>query len=238
MSPHASPESRNLARCPSHALHIGGPISFLNPTMGLVDASGSSRTAIHRPRSHHGRSAEDGRDRVPKPSPGVVFHVWQTRNNRKGRHAVAVHVPSHPAGTGVELPKATNAPKQVLRGIGRMIMKYPVWDVSYDVAIMFTIGKSFNILHIYIVKYEYLTFSCFFFPLSAVRFGIFTRGSAAVSTPLTRQARQDPSSGSSTASSPGCPCRARPRRSRARRAWAAASRPSSAPPSSSSGRSC
>ncbi|KAK8131244.1 hypothetical protein PG984_007682, partial [Apiospora sp. TS-2023a] len=173
MSPHASPGARSLARCPSYAIHIKGPVSFLNPTIGFVDAGGIDRAAKshplqpHRP-SHPRGPLEDGRGSVPptssrvhdettsasgagsaasddvateKPSPGVVFHVWQTRNNRKGRHAVAVRVPSHPAGAGLELPKATNAPKQILGGIGRMFMRYPVWDVSYNVAIMFTIGS-------------------------------------------------------------------------------------------------
>ncbi|KAK7932137.1 hypothetical protein PG985_002849 [Apiospora marii] len=174
MSP---PGARGLARCPSHAVHIKGPVSFLNPTIGFVEASGSGRAAIRRSRSHHRDPPEDGRGSVPpipsrahdmttttatgagstaaadgateKPAPGVVFHVWQTRNNRKGRHAVAVRVPSHPAATGLELPIATNAPKQVMRGIGRMVTRYPVWDVSYDVAIMFTIGKSFSVFYGY-----------------------------------------------------------------------------------------
>ncbi|KAK8880157.1 integral membrane protein [Apiospora arundinis] len=170
MSPHAPPGTRKLSRCPSQALHLKGPVSFLNPTIGFVDASGissSSKPVARRPRHHHSHSnPQDGRrtsssmspypshsiDKTTtataaageseKPSSDTIYQVWQTRNNRKGRHALAVRVPSHPAAAmGLELPKATNAPRQILRGLWRMAVRYPVWDVSYDVAIMFTIGS-------------------------------------------------------------------------------------------------
>ncbi|KAK8085580.1 hypothetical protein PG997_006851 [Apiospora hydei] len=164
MSPHApSGPRRRLGRCLSHALHIRVPVSFLNPTAGFVAVSRSGGRAATRSPYRH--SVESGRRNslsptpsntngrttttdgsataaaAEKPSPGTAYHVWQTRNNRKGRHAVAVRVPSHLAGTGLELPKATNTPRQILSGIRRMAVRYPVWDVSYDVAIMFTIGK-------------------------------------------------------------------------------------------------
>ncbi|KAK3945874.1 hypothetical protein QBC46DRAFT_349164 [Diplogelasinospora grovesii] len=42
----------------------------------------------------------------------------------------------------VRIPSATNTLEQTLRGIARMIMRYPVWDVSYDVAIIFTLGSA------------------------------------------------------------------------------------------------
>ncbi|KAK7943427.1 uncharacterized protein PG986_012540 [Apiospora aurea] len=173
MSPHApSGPRRRLGRCPSHALHIRGPVSFLNPTAGFVAVSRSGRAATGSPYHH---SVEDGRRNslsptpsnansrttttdgsataaaTEKPSPGTAYHVWQTRNNRKGRHAVAVRVPSHPAGTGLELPKATNAPRKILSGIWRMAVRYPVWDVSYDVAIMFTIGCVIWVINAFFV---------------------------------------------------------------------------------------
>ncbi|KAK7992488.1 hypothetical protein PG988_001282 [Apiospora saccharicola] len=144
MSPHASPgREASPAVHPmlsiSEGLHrrgsVGNGRGSVPPTSGRVHDKITAATG-----AGSAASATDG-VATEKPSPGVVFHVWQTRNNRKGRHAVAVHVPSHPVGTGLELPEATNAPKQILCGIGRMAMRYPVWDVSYDVAIMFTIGS-------------------------------------------------------------------------------------------------
>lgn len=38
-------------------------------------------------------------------------------------------------------PAVTNSVSQTLRGIRKMLVRYPVWDVSYDVATIFTIGK-------------------------------------------------------------------------------------------------
>jgi hypothetical protein len=29
-----------------------------------------------------------------------------------------------------------------LRGLRKMLVRYPVWDVSYDVAVIFTLGRS------------------------------------------------------------------------------------------------
>ncbi|KAK8044300.1 hypothetical protein PG993_004324 [Apiospora rasikravindrae] len=153
MSPHASSGTqwRRLGRCPSHALHIKGPVSFLNPTVGFVDASEGNRTVRSRFHQSSNYYSEEGRysallndqpshandtatttDASPaaagseKPPSGTVYHVWQTRNNRKGRHALAVRVPPQPTGTAVELPKATNAPKQILNGIWRMAVRYPL----------------------------------------------------------------------------------------------------------------
>ncbi|KAK8070107.1 hypothetical protein PG994_006723 [Apiospora phragmitis] len=67
MSPHAAPGTRKLSRCPSHALHLKGPVSFLNPTVGFVDASRSNMHPVRRPQRHRRRSQrrphsmEDGR---------------------------------------------------------------------------------------------------------------------------------------------------------------------------------
>jgi hypothetical protein len=35
---------------------------------------------------------------------------------------------------------ATNTLKETLRGVWKMVVRYPVFDISYDVAISFTIG--------------------------------------------------------------------------------------------------
>ncbi|KAF3761093.1 hypothetical protein M406DRAFT_230711, partial [Cryphonectria parasitica EP155] len=71
-----------------------------------------------------------------------IYNVWRSRDNRKGRHALAL-TPSADA-RGVlagEGTKFTNTWSATMAGIGRMALRYPVWDVSYDVATIFTLGS-------------------------------------------------------------------------------------------------
>lgn len=40
----------------------------------------------------------------------------------------------------VHLPRASNTLVETAKGVWRMVVRYPVWDISYDVAISFTLG--------------------------------------------------------------------------------------------------
>jgi hypothetical protein len=51
-----------------------------------------------------------------------------------GRHVIAVNEATHPHIT------RTSHPRAVLKGIGRMFTTYPYWDISYLVAVLFTVG--------------------------------------------------------------------------------------------------
>lgn len=105
---------------------IKGPVRFLNPTKR------------HIPLPVKTSPTETVRPVVDGVAPaGGIYHVWRSRDNRKGRHAVAV-TDGHVGRPGV--PRATNDVREVLKGVGRMFLRYPVWDVSYDVAMIFVIG--------------------------------------------------------------------------------------------------
>lgn len=95
-----------------------GPVSFLNPTRAHFPIFPSRL--------------------VPQP-PSPVYHVWQSRNNRKGRHA-AVIGKEHVEDKRIHVPRATNTWRESVTGLWRMVVRYPVWDISYDVAISFTLG--------------------------------------------------------------------------------------------------
>ena len=97
-----------------------GPVSFLNPT-----------------RAHFPL-------RLRRPTPalrplGPIYHVWRSRDNRKGRHAAVVSK-KQAEDERVEVPRATDTSREVARGVWRMAVRYPVWDISYDVAVIFTLG--------------------------------------------------------------------------------------------------
>jgi hypothetical protein len=57
-----------------------------------------------------------------------------------GRHALAVTPEAHKNAKYIT-PAPTNKPKEILKGIWRMFSTYPYWDVSYLVAIIFTLGS-------------------------------------------------------------------------------------------------
>ena len=95
-----------------------GPVPFLNPTR--------AHFPIHPRRP------------VPEP-PKPIYHVWRSRDNRKGRHA-AVIGKEHVEDERIHVPRATNTWRETARGLQRMVVRYPVWDISYDVAISFTLG--------------------------------------------------------------------------------------------------
>ncbi|KAL5375136.1 hypothetical protein DPSP01_011449 [Paraphaeosphaeria sporulosa] len=116
---------RNKAFHPTHEpfgqeaeLHVqkdsvSGPVSFLNPT------------------NAHFRHAT---------RPDVRFK-WSSRNNRKGRHALLIDRHQITSKTQGATPRPTSSPRSIARGLWRMLTYYPVWDVSFDVAYVFTLGS-------------------------------------------------------------------------------------------------
>ncbi|KAI0134621.1 hypothetical protein BJ170DRAFT_610536 [Xylariales sp. AK1849] len=131
-------DSTNFSGRP-HQGHHTGPIAFLNPTSGYVQA-GKSRPAAAADAKPADSGGDDGAERKTLAAAPEVFHLWRSRDNRKGRHAVALS-PESVAKHGVTHPGATDTLKETLRGIWKMVVRYPVWDVSYDVAVLFTLGS-------------------------------------------------------------------------------------------------
>ncbi|KAI1881718.1 hypothetical protein JX265_000544 [Neoarthrinium moseri] len=123
----------NAKRHPTAAQRIRGPVRSLNPTNALVAPERRSSPTAPSPPAAAGLASRGAAD------PGV-YHLWRSRDNRKGRHAVIVSQETA-AKHGVSHPNATNSLSQSMQGIAKMAFRYPVWDVSYDVAILFTIGS-------------------------------------------------------------------------------------------------
>ncbi|KAI1353371.1 hypothetical protein F5Y01DRAFT_59510 [Xylaria sp. FL0043] len=105
---------------PLEERHIG-PIPFLHKTSRQVPAT--------KYQSEDTEASSTG-----------IWRRYQSRDNRKGRHAVVIS-PQSAASHGVSHPRAASSLKAALGGIRRMVVRYPVYDVSYDVAVMFTLGS-------------------------------------------------------------------------------------------------
>lgn len=123
---------------------IHGPFSFLNPTQAHFDpvdpadpkkTSADSQTSDELARPT--KDTQASKDEVPASS---IQYKWTSRNNRKGRHTLVVHG-SDENNAKYMVPPPSNSAKVVSKGIWRMFTYYPVWDVSYLVAMVFTWGS-------------------------------------------------------------------------------------------------
>jgi hypothetical protein len=126
------------------AAHESKPLTLLNPTtryfpVEKADRQPSSSSRTDRAQSE-GPDAKPGAGAGERDDTGQVYTVWRSRDNRKGRHAVAVS-PEYLAGENCSAPVATNTFWETVKVIREMFVSYPVWDVSYDVAIIFTLGE-------------------------------------------------------------------------------------------------
>ncbi|CAN8106486.1 unnamed protein product [Discula destructiva] len=127
--------------------HIKGPVSFLNPTTRVLPV-------LHQAK-HPGGTGETQQQTLPGNSPDPrttgregdtqahtnnatsAYTVWRSRDNRKGRHALHLTPSSAPAAA----VKPTTTASALWSGIARMLLRYPIYDISYDVATIFTLGS-------------------------------------------------------------------------------------------------
>jgi len=139
---HAGP-----ARHPRHhlpdTLHPTGPIPFLHPTKRyhpVLDTLKQPRlaTRAHELPLPHPFIPTGHRPGVPTPPlHDQIYHVWKSRDNRKGRHR---HVITGPGAKEYDTGRKSKVRKTAV-GVSRMFTRFPVWDISYLVAVSFTIGK-------------------------------------------------------------------------------------------------
>ncbi|GLI72288.1 hypothetical protein PoHVEF18_000458 [Penicillium ochrochloron] len=130
--------------------HVSGPFSFLNPTW--------ARYAPTSPPGHpKPEKKPDTTTPAPEPAstPPVkarsIEHLWRSRDNRKGRHALKVDYRAPTPETGYIAPPPTTTVRAVVRGILRMATCAPFWDVSWLVAVTFTLGSAIWIINAFFV---------------------------------------------------------------------------------------
>lgn len=143
---------------PAAANGTTGPFRALNPTQHRIvhaalhsDTGGDGDDGTARSDRFDGDNtdaASDEKERKPRPprrsetTPAdAVTFKWTSRNNRKGRHLLEFTPAADPANARYEVPESSSAPRQVARGIWRMFTVYPVWDISWLVAYIFTWGS-------------------------------------------------------------------------------------------------
>ncbi len=135
--------------------HISGPFSFLNPTTAPYIHTGISKP-VDPTDDLHSKSPDRFPDSEKAPrskkeqGASDIHFQWRSRDNRKGRHALSVEPDGSPDAKYLT-PKSTSSFTEVLKGIGRMFMQYPYWDISYLVAIMFALGSVVWVINAFFV---------------------------------------------------------------------------------------
>lgn len=137
---------------------ISGPFPFLNPTSAYYKFSSSaSRGNTPSPTNKlHGEDVSHPRTQKRQFMGNGEQHVshinfeWRSRNNRKGRHALVIE-PSSRSSAPYLTPKPTSSLPETGKGILRMCTQFPYWDVSYLVAVVFTLGSVLWVLNAFFV---------------------------------------------------------------------------------------
>lgn len=105
---------------------VHGPLSFFNPTQARFYLD-ETQAKLHLPSLGH-RLSHQRATQVALPG---VYINWRSRDNRKGRH---------PLGVDQSHPDSTATFRAVGRGLLRMCTEFPYWDVSYLIAVFFSLG--------------------------------------------------------------------------------------------------
>lgn len=122
--------------------HVGGPFSFLNPTRAHYRHSALPAQSTLSKYSPDGSPDGTDHEKPPKKDEQYASNVefkWRSRDNRKGRHTLLID-PSDDSGKYIT-PKPTTTTRAAGQGILRMVTQYPYWNISYLVAITFTLGS-------------------------------------------------------------------------------------------------
>ncbi|KAL7811720.1 hypothetical protein V8C44DRAFT_330138 [Trichoderma aethiopicum] len=137
--------------------HAEGPFRFLNPTRAHFDhsafaspgstpdetqtshesgddAEATTTTTTTRPN----QSKEAADSNVPAKN---VRFLWRSRDNRKGRHALLVQRPRPGEDAPFMTPRRTSHPREILKTVIKTFVCYPIWDISWLVAFIFTWGS-------------------------------------------------------------------------------------------------
>lgn len=136
--------------------HAKGPVAFLNPTQRVFSHSAaaapfaSSAADGAEPVDDSNGDANNATEAGKGRKTDGIHYIWRSRDNRKGRHPLQVQKPRHnaSASTQVVAPRPSSHPREVWRGIVRTFTKFPVWDISWLVAFIFTLGSIVWVINV------------------------------------------------------------------------------------------
>jgi hypothetical protein len=132
---------------------VTGPFAFLNPTQAPyrhceIDEKFSAKDTEDS--GLVGAKKNGQHVTGPHRRAAAIDFLWRSRDNRKGRHLLRI-AKKDKAGAKYNVPIHTASLRATGRGIMRMVILYPVWDVSYLVAIVFTLGSVVWVINAFFV---------------------------------------------------------------------------------------
>jgi hypothetical protein len=136
---------RHLDFLTRHASRTTGAFSFLNPTRAhYTHRPPNQKSTSHQRIDSDGQEDQDV-EKSSTPTKDEEYSdayefKWRSRDNRKGRHAIVVHASDEAHGHYIT-PKSTRTLHATMEGIKKMFTYFPYWDVSWLVAIIFTLGS-------------------------------------------------------------------------------------------------
>ena len=144
----SSPQPSRSHRSLGPLFHqTSGPLSFFNPTrayrrfpLPLEDNVPASTGQILGGDATISTARENKLIVDDEQPAASVYCEWRSRNNRKGRHALVIE-PAVTSHSVYLTPQSTSSLDEVGKGILRMFTQFPYWDISYLVAIVFTLGS-------------------------------------------------------------------------------------------------
>ncbi|KAH6611445.1 hypothetical protein Trco_001465 [Trichoderma cornu-damae] len=130
--------------------HAEGPFGFLNPTRAHFDHSAlvPGPTSSDDAEARHEPPKQGGEDNVPAKN---VRFLWRSRDNRKGRHPLLVQEPLPGEDAPFMTPRPTSHPKEIMKAVIKTLTHYPIWDISWLVAFIFTWGSVVWVLNSFFV---------------------------------------------------------------------------------------
>ena len=141
----------------NHAPHSSRPLACLHPTTRYHHVTltrQQQQQQFQQPESiSHARPLPTDSHLPEPPTPEEptspkeprdtrrVYHVWRSRDNRKGRHRAVITGRRGPQSRRLGLVgEEVTQLKSTALGLARLVTRFPVWDISYLVAVSFVLG--------------------------------------------------------------------------------------------------
>lgn len=133
---------------------VDGPVAFLNPTQASFKHkihSSTTRNVLSTATPHSTTDSVSPAE-APKLPAANFEYKWTARDNRKGRHTLVIKNPSvvRPE-ANVATPRSTTHWRSILHTLWLMVTFYPVWDISWCVAYVFTLGSVLWVINSFFV---------------------------------------------------------------------------------------
>jgi hypothetical protein len=148
-SPNATHRFRPSANDPN-CYSVARALPSFNPTHALFKPIATQIKQDVTPPSTVSASNRPSHNESTPPGSGIAYK-WTSRNNRKGRHALAIDPSRIPSSSQHLAPPPTTSWQKTAKGIWRMMSVYPIWDISYDVAAIFTLGSVVWVINAFFV---------------------------------------------------------------------------------------